>query len=420
MRLANRTYIKVLFIICVVFQIGLMAFAHVVYPDNEVEVRVYGNFLIEIAVTVYAIFLSKFKLRMPSYDRVLISVFFVSQIMAFLCTSLQYGIVHFDIHKLFMCIGVMYACYYMAYKVECPPDALNWILNATLYIGVIATIYNIITNINIFLIGMGDVSKMMLHTWSFTSFFPVRAAYGSFLVICALITLFKLEQRNKILFIALYFWFVGNTIILTARSQCLAIIIGSVIYMVYAKKYRKYVVFGIAVLLVYIVFSGISHFENVVDTYYMFFDHSRGKETDLSTGRLEMWLIALNNMDLFDWVVGNGFGAQHAVMDVLGVIVLDIKMASFHNGYISLLFEAGILGIYIWIRCIKKAMQCVRISCPAHQKHLFFAILAAMGVLWCFDSLCLIFTTDTLSISATFYLITLPISVANYYKNLGR
>lgn len=416
MKVINQGYIKVLFIICVVFEVGIIFFDEVVYPDGKVWT--YGNFLIEIAVFAYAVFLSKFRLKLSSKDIILISVFLISQLMMFLYTSLRYDIPHFDMHKLFMCVGVIYACYYMAHKVECPPTVLNWIFNVTLCIGVIATIYNFFNNVSIF--SMGDISQIMHYTWGFRAFFQGRAIYGSFLVICALITLFKLEQRDKFSFIVLYFWFVGNIIITTARAQCLALVIGSAIYMLYTKKYRKYVVFGIVIILIYVVFSGISYFENVIDTYYMFFDHSRGKKTDITTGRLELWAIALNHMDVLNWIAGNGLGGRDAVLSMLDVKILGNEMLSFHSGYIDLLFDTGILGIYIWIRYIRKVIYCVRVSCPLHFKHFFWATLAAVGTLWCFDSVCLIFTTDILSMPATFFLIALPLSVANYYKNLGR
>lgn len=413
MQFKKYTYIENLFILFVIFEIGIMIFSNAVF--NNSNVIIYGNFAIEIIATLYAIFNDRIKLIMPNNDKILFFSFAISQLVMFLVTSIVNDTVFFDIHKLLMCLGMIYVCCYATRRVECTPEILNKIFNITLLLGIVATIYNMIINAEI--LRMRNLSEIMYYTWNFRSFFSARAAYGSFLAVCALIALLKSEQKKKKVLLVLYFWFAGNIILTAARAQCIALILGSIIYLVYSKNYRKYVDFGIFVGIFYLVIVGVNHLDEITETYFMFFDHSRGRDTDISTGRFQLWATALENMNVLNWFIGNGIGSKDTIMELRGVTILGERLSSFHSGYVDLLFETGILGLYIWGRSIKITIKQVSHACPKNLKHFFIATIIVVLTSCVFDSCYLIYTTDTMAMFASFFVIALPKTVANYYKS---
>lgn len=412
MKKKRKSYIEHLFLFFVVIELLIILLSGIM--SYNAEIIVYGNFAIEIAVIAYVITSHKFKLKINRNDGVLLLAFIIVQVFMFIMTSLENNILQTDIHKILMCIGMIYCSYCIVYKEKCSPKLLDNFLKLIIIFGLIATIYNIAINASVLMIGRLNI--IMYYTWGFRAFFPARAAYGSFLAICSIVALMKSEQTKNILYLFIYIWFAGNTIITSARAQCLALIIGSTIYLLHSKKYRKYVVIGAFIGVIYLISAGIGHFDEIMDTYFMFFDHSRGRETDISTGRFELWSQALKNMGVINWFFGLGIGSKDAIMSVRNISILGAELNSFHSGYVDLFFETGLLGIIIWGRTIIKTMKNVNKKCPAYLRNFFISILTVFLVSCIFDSCFMIYTTDTMAVFSTFFSISLPNTVANYYN----
>lgn len=411
MKLKKRTYIEHLFFICVILQLIIMLLANAVLKNALV--LVYGTFVLDILAIGIAFVHTNFKIRLPQREIPLIFLFLVSQMMMYLITSLCYDTLFMDFHKLILCVGLIYACYFAADTSKCSPDKLETIFNLIIYFGLIASIYNLIINFGY--IRLVKLTAIMYYAWGFTSFFSTRAVYGTFLTICAIITLYKSERNSIRAYWLLFFWLSINVIITAARAQCLALIIGSVIYLTYSKKYRKFVIFGIFVAIIYLVFTGISNFSEITEKYYMYFDHSQGRETDISTGRFELWGHAMQAMNLWNWPFGNGLGSKDTLMSIKEIKILGAQLYSFHSGYVDLFFETGILGIVIWARYIKKTLYNLAVCCPKRIRCLFISIIMVILVACLFDGCFLPFTADTMAIFSSFIIFALPKSVANYY-----
>lgn len=411
MKIKRESYVKHLFLLFVIFEL-LVMFASGMMSYNPVII-VYGNFAIEIIATIYAVSLHGFKLRIPRNDRIWLSIFGICQITMFFITSFQKDIVFFDIHKLLMCLGMIFCSCYVVSGEECSPKLLDKFCNLVLLFGVFATVYNIVINTNI--LKTGNLSIIMYYTWSFRAFFPARAAYGSFLAVCALIALMRAEQSKKKGMLFLFIWFAVNILITAARAQCLALILGAIIYLLHSKKYRKFVFCGIAIGIVYLLIMGIGWFDEIKETYFMFFDHSRGRDTDITTGRLELWIQAFKNMGIANWLVGTGIGSKDTVMALNNVSILGERLSSFHSGYIDLFFESGLLGILIWGRSITRTIKNIKSVCPDNIKHFFVSVIVIFLVSCVFDSCYMIYTTDTMAAFSTLFAIALPNTVANYY-----
>lgn len=408
-------FIKRMFLLCVIFELMVMIIS--CYSKNDSVIIVYGNFTIALCAILLTVIANKFRISfLKKIEAVQIIGFGFVQILMYMLNSLKYDTIFFDIHKLFMCLGMMFACFYVSQKYSCSNKLFNKIIDVVLIFGIIVTIYNFWVNLSYF--KLGNLTQIMIYSWNFKGFFPARAAYGTFVSICAIIALFRFEERRRIWWIAICIWLVLNVLITAARAQCIAVIIAISIYLVRSKKYRKYLILGCAILILLLLILNEDFFTNITSTYYMFFDHTYGRNTDISTGRLTLWFTALKNMDPLNWLVGNGIGSKDMIMEIRGVTILNERLLSFHSGYIDLLFETGIAGYCLWGSIICKTIQRVNSFCPEKIKHLFGSIAAVILVSCLFDSCYLIFTTDTMSLFATFIMICFPITVSSYYKNL--
>ena len=406
-------YYDYLFFFCVICEIAVMLLAHFL-SDNS-RVIVYGNFMIEISTILYMLLKERGKIVLGKTGKTLIFSFIAFQILSYIITSIRLNITFFDIHKLMMSVGMMISCYYVAKNIECPESTFEKIIDIIMGIGIVSTIYNTILNIGY--LSTINLSVIMYYGWNFRSFFPTRAVYGSFISICAIISLYRSEKRGRTLSLVLYCWFAISVIVTSARSQMIALILGSVVYLLHSKKYKRVVIFGTILGVFLIVLPSIGKFNQLYEKYFMFFDHSRGRETDITTGRIELWLTALENMNVWSWIVGNGLGSKDTIMALNNVTILGANLSSFHSGYIDLFFETGLFGLALWGNILVGTIKQLKKYCPRNIFHFFISVLSIILVSNAFDSCYMIVSTDTMTTFSSFVVVCLPCMVARNYAN---
>lgn len=400
-----------LFVVCVILEIFVTLLSNVL---SNTTLLIYGTFLIELLSIFIAALDSAFKLRFEQNEKYFLILFISCQLIMYIVTSLYYRIFFFDAHKLFLCVGMMYACYVHAKNRVCSYETMSTILKIIIVIGVIATIYNLIDNYRYFV--SGNLSAILIYSFNFRSFFTARAAYGTFLNICAIITLLWIDKKGGWLYWVLFAWFAGNIIITAARAQIIALIIGTIIFLSHSKKYKKVVFVLIILGGLYLISTRLSGLKEFINKNLLLFDHSQYKETDISTGRFELWRNAFNNMNPLNYLIGNGIGSKDTIMEVKQVTHMGARLSSFHSGYVDLFFETGLLGILIWFFIFKKVIKEVCQFCPIKISIFFISLLFVILSSNIFDSCNLPFTTDTLSTISSYLVIALPLMVANRYK----
>ena len=413
MKIGKKSYIEYLFVICVVLEVFFMILSN--FFSNSAMVLVYAIFFVEILAIIFAVFSSHLKVYIPQDEKILFFLFVLIQVFAYVFSSFKFGTVVFDLHKLLMCIGLIYATYFATQKIKCSEKSFDKIINFMLFIGLVATIYNFIENFQYF--KSMDLSVVMYYTWNFNSFFSVRAVYAGFISICAIFSLLKSELYKKKIYLCLYVYFLCNILITAARAQSLAVIIATMFFLFHSKRYKKIVVFvgiigGIVILIV-----GLTWFTELVEEYFMFFDHSQNRDTDFSTGRFELWGEALKAMDFVSMFSGYGLGSKDEFMLLKNIEILDSQLTSFHSGYIDLFFETGFLGLVFWSKAIIDAIRVIKKNCPTEIKYGLISVIILVLVSCLFDSCYMIFTTDTMSPVASFFVVALPITVSNYYRD---
>lgn len=412
----KNVYITRIYTIGIVMCLMLIAICKGI---GGIQNYVYPLFLLELFIIICVIFNDKLIIKISKNEKVFYVIFICTQLIMFLITSIKYDTIIFDIHKLILFIGMIYACYYKPQRSYCTYERLDAMLNMLIIVGLIACLYNFVINIQYFRIG--NLAILMHHTWKFSSFFFTRATYGLFLSFSAIATLVKSEKRGSKGYLIIYAFFVVNIIITAARAQIISVIIGSLIYLSYSKLYKKYVIVGGVTLVMFLaIYFGI-YFNNslsmFINKYLLFFDHSQGGMTDITTGRFYLWQQAIKHMDILSFWGGNGLGSRDTIMIKETIQVLGETLTSFHSGYIDLFFETGILGIMFYITVVKNTIKRLQDLKRKDIQHFFYSVIVIVLIANVFDSNVLLFTTDVFSPIVSVMVIALPNAIANTDKS---
>lgn len=410
----KQKYIGYLFIATFIGNILFSFIANVFFNESILTI---GIFCVEISAFIISIINNNFKLFLSKKEQMIGVLFFIFQILMYFITSFSYKIYFFDIHKLIMCLGMIYTMYICCKNTVCTRLQLNIICKVVLGVGIISVVYNFFINYNYFIpfdfktiINRGAIYNK--------SFYSSRAVYGTILNICAMFSLLSLKNKKNVLYWGIYFIFLINIIFTGARAQIIALFVGTLIFFIQEKKYKVPIIMISILLFLYLVITDFSIISKVMGKYGYFFDHSIYKQNaDISSGRFDLWKIAFDNMNPINYLFGLGLGSKDTIMKIVGASYLEQSLFSFHSGYVDLFFEIGLFGYLIWYGIIIKVYKDVLKNCPTKIRNFLFAVLFIVLVSNIFDSCSLIFTTDTLSITSSFFIVSLPLAISNYYKN---
>lgn len=418
LKISKNNYTINMFYLSVVLEL-LMIFITNTIAKSVYGFYIYVLFFIEGIIIVYGLFMLRKGHGLKLSEGLIILLFIITQVLALLWSSIRYDVILFDFHKVLLYAGMIGTCYFVAKRYSCSYNVLDVILDFLIWTGIIACIYNLIVNRHY--LASKDLSSVMHYTWNFRSFFFTRATYGIYVSMASIAALVKSERKNSKWLLILNVFLIGNVLITAARAEIIAVTLGTILYLSYSKKYRKFIIFGILVLVLLLITINLERLkndlDNLMETYYIFFNHSQSGKTDITTGRFYLWNLAFQSNDIFTFILGHGIGSKDTLMKAWNVTVLDEMLTSFHNGYVDLYFETGILGVSFLGACLIKIFRQVKKYCRKDIAHFFYAILAVWMLVNMADSNMLPFTTDRFTPFATFMVITLPLTVANYAKN---
>ena len=195
----KKKYINYLFFTCVVCYLLITLIINTIFDSKYLVLGIFGT---ELMILILAIFNCKMIVCLSKTEQMLFAIFIFSQLLMYIVTSAKYDIYFFDVHKLMLCCGMIGACYICTKKTQCDELFFEKICNILLVIGIVAIVYNFILN-HQFIITT-DINKIIGHGFYNKSFFSARAAYGTFLNICAIVTLLSIEKKNGLKYWGLY------------------------------------------------------------------------------------------------------------------------------------------------------------------------------------------------------------------------
>ena len=407
-------YIKGLFCINVLLTL-VFTFLYYLIKDSIPVFYVVALFLVELLCIAWGAISKGYKIKVNNNEKLLLAAILCTQIGACLISSLRFGYVIFDIHKIILYVGMLATCCFVARRSAISSRLFNKIVNIVLIIGLFSCLFNLYVNRQYF--QSFNLAVIMHYTWNFSSFYFTRATYGVFVTVCAIMALYRAEKERKKIYLLLYIFFVLNVLITAARMEMLTVVIASYIYMMHSKQYRRVIVpVGIVILFLLLIY-GISSINTIIteitDKYYIFFKSHGGLSDDITTGRLGLWKKAFEYTDVYSLFFGHGLGSKDAIMMNDNIQVLGETLTSFHSGYVDLYFEMGIFGICVTVFiALNILLRSKKIASP-RLRNLVWGLMSIWFLVNLADSNLLPFTTDMFSPISCFFFFALPICMIN-------
>ncbi len=159
------------------------------------------------------------------------------------------------------------------------------------------------------------------------------------------------SRFRKILPLVLAFLSVFVVILTSKRGLIVAMLVAIVLTVLIGKKSspKTIIAFGAIVVIGILLIYCIADSNVAVDLFLQRFDVSGGE--DITTGRMDMWMEAMDAFKGTNLLIGKGTGATYTIED-----------AGMHNIYLQIFYDHGIIGFVVYAIFfaynLRKAITC--------------------------------------------------------------
>ena len=199
--------------------------------------------------------------------------------------------------------------------------------------------------------------------------------------------------------------FFGQIYITNSRAALFSFIMFIIIYVYYNTKDRKILIWGAIVIVGLLIIMNINEIYGLLGKY----SHVNSNGEESFSTRLQMWKLGISELIKNNCMVtGFGFGASNIFLKSM------YNWGSFHNVYVEILFDMGIIGLLIYIYMIFISIKSI---CNINNKKFRNVILAGfLSYLFysLFESGAMLFSVKFHSILVTIMFIIIP----RYYKDI--
>ena len=389
---------------------GLLLFVVLNVFTNSIKILpnvFYYQFLLIIELTLVGyLFIYCRKIYINITDVCFIIFVAIIQSLSYIITFFIDGYYCFDIHRLLIFILMIVVLFYVPKYSYINKQYFENLLSGIIILGFLSCIYNIYSNWSI--IKSFNIVNIMYYTSLFASFFNTRSNFCLLLCVSCAICLMRIKQKKKIYYLLLYFFFM-NILLTNARTSIIVIL--GLIFIEFWKKCKNLLrgliifIFFVAVITFIEGNYFLSNFNDVINEYSLLF--TRGD--DFTNGRFELFEKAWNGTNIISFFIGHGIGSKDAYLTYIGSSIF-----SFHNMWIDIFFEGGILLLLIYIYFARYVILSLKISKLNHEvKVFFYNLFFIVSVSGFGDAIATPFLLDTSSIFSTIILFTCPICLLN-------
>ena len=179
-----------------------------------------------------------------------------------------------------------------------------------------------------------------------------------------------LENRNnksrlrKIILLILAFLSVFVVILTSKRGLIVAMLAAIALTVMIGKKKspKTILAFGAIIVVGIFLVYYIASTNTTVDLFLRRFDVSESR--DITTGRTDMWLGALETFGNTNPLIGKGTGATYTIED-----------AGMHNIYLQIFYDHGIIGFLIYVVFFVYNLRKAIINNDSHSLFIQFVML---------------------------------------------
>lgn len=210
------------------------------------------------------------------------------------------------------------------------------------------------------------------NSWRYFSFFGQRNRFAACLylsIVCGVV-LFALTRRKKFAVVVVFLLF--QIIITNSRTALVAALISVFVFVCFNSKSRLLIgaASGCAILVAISMFS-----EDLGSYLGVFFSHYGG--FDSASVRTDMWGYGISElMESGMWLFGFGSGTQNIALTPY------FEVSSFHNMYIELLFEGGVIKFGSYLVLIASSIYCAKKNEAFSEWNLFRSLYLPLLISW--------------------------------------
>lgn len=328
-------------------------------------------------------------------------IFTISQFITFLISSLTMGINYLEIVNVFARFISVFIFLCIPSKMSISKDEFMRFMQFIVALGLVASLYNMIINFKEML-NILNISNP--YEVNFSSFYSNRNSFAQLLFFSIVANTF-LYSENKRKINLLYYLIYFINVFLTLSRTVLACVV--IFLMVLSYVYNMNRIKASVVVFIFIIGS-IVLVTNKPEIRNFIIDMVVRKEHGTS-GRSELWFIAINILNEINWIFGVGYMSS---MDIIKSMSKDLQ--EFHSFYIETLVGGGIIDILLHCIIFVVIIRRVKIISRIDRKIGVIYLSAYISLLFyaLFESAS-IFTMGYVGTLFTIFIVTIPLLYSN-------
>lgn len=306
------------------------------------------------------------------------------------------------------CFPVLFSYLFLvhAYKYKLPKGSYIKFLNLIIITVVVMVAYSLVFNFDQFINALAVSSA---YGNELSSFFTSNHEYALYLLIgiqsCILCYQFLSDKGNKRRLLYLFFagLFLVNLIMTYSRTALLGIAIMVIVYIFMSKnnKTKRLMIIGVFLAIILIILS--------TDLRSFAFNTVMKENND--AGRLVMWNYGISlfrDSSFLEKITGHGYS------NITRLLVAYSEHASFHNAYIQVLLQYGVVGLIFFLGIIFSSVKNgIKILHRNHFMGSMFLSITIAAAAYMSTNTTMIMQSNIDSYMLTIFVIVLPIYVKN-------
>ena len=290
-----------------------------------------------------------------------------------------------------------YCCLCVKWSISFNVEEVCFILKLVVIMGIAAVIFAFIYQHDLLINVIKGVNTAK-SSWNYYSFFSQRNIYAEYCLIslaCCLI-LHEITKNKMYIFLGLLFAF--NIYITDSRTSLYSCIFMLILYF-YIKSRHKIllVILGLTVILMFYVTYFYNYDFTIISSHY---DATSGMDSGLL--RFNMWKRGLDVLYKNNALL-QGFG-DGAASEFL---MQYYAFGSFHNAYMDILFEGGIVRLVLFISSIAfNILLIIRGNSPIKDSYISFILTFCL--VYFFESGASVYLNNYFALTTTILIILLP------------
>ena len=362
------------------------------------------SFVIQVCIIVFASGL-KLSLKVSKNTELLKFLFLISPFFTLFKQALVEDINTLDIINSFSRFILVYVYWTIAENNVISKENFNFFMKYIVYLGLLASFYNIIVNYNKFSLLFNYINPYEL---AFKSFFTNRNAFAQFLLFCMmsnlyLLKIYKMKRfRFSLIILAL-------NLLFTLSRTAIGCSLLFMILMEYSnlKKIKvKNIIINFLVIILVIFFLLNPVFKNFISHMII--------RAEYGSGRLDVWNLAINTLKNNGLLLGMGYENSIRVFQAEGY-----SLKEFHSFYLETLVGGGLFDLTIYSLILKYILDRVSLIKTFDKEigSFYRASIFTFMIYAIFESISL-FRIGYVGTIFTIYLFTIPLLYSNscHYK----